>query len=73
MKRYRMSNMQVIALGFFLIIMVGTLLLKLPFATRSGESASWLTALLRRLVPVALQDLLLRILICIGQHLVNLL
>lgn len=45
MKRYRMSNMQVIALGFFLIIMVGTLLLKLPFATRSGESASWLTAL----------------------------
>lgn len=44
MKKYRMSNVQVIALGFFLIILVGTLLLKLPIATRSGESASWLTA-----------------------------
>ena len=34
-----------IAGGFFLIILAGTLLLMLPFATKSGEHTSFLTAL----------------------------
>lgn len=40
-----MSKTQVIALGFIIIILIGTLLLKLPIATRSGESVDLLTAL----------------------------
>lgn len=41
----RFSGMQMIAGGFFLIILAGTLLLMLPFATKPGESTSLLTAL----------------------------
>lgn len=41
----RFSGMQMIAGGFFLIILAGTLLLLLPFSTRSGETTSFLTAL----------------------------
>lgn len=41
----RFSGMQLIAGGFFIIILTGTLLLLLPFATRPGESTSFLTAL----------------------------
>ncbi len=45
MNKYRMSRIQVIALGFLIIIVAGVLLLKLPVATRSGESTDWLTAI----------------------------
>lgn len=45
MKKYRLSRVQVIALGFILIIIMGVLLLKLPIATRSGGSTDWLTAI----------------------------
>lgn len=41
----RLSGMQLIAGGFFIIILTGTLLLMLPCATRHGESTSFLTAL----------------------------
>lgn len=41
----RLSGMQLIAGGFFIIILIGTFLLMLPCASRSGESASFLTAL----------------------------
>lgn len=41
----KMSRIQIIAVGFLMIIIVGVLLLKLPIATRSGESADWMTAL----------------------------
>ena len=44
MKR-RLTNGQIIAVGFFAIILLGALLLCLPFATRSGESASFFDAL----------------------------
>lgn len=44
MKKNKMSRIQVIALGFLIIIVVGVLLLKLPIATRSGKSTDWLTA-----------------------------
>ncbi len=40
----RMSGTQMIAVGFFIIIMAGTLLLMLPFSSRSGESAPFITA-----------------------------
>ena len=44
-QRPRMSQMQVISLGFFLIIMSGTLLLGLPISSRSGEATPFLDCL----------------------------
>ncbi|MEH2945157.1 potassium transporter TrkG, partial [Lachnospiraceae bacterium KK002] len=41
----RLSRVQTIALGFLLIIIAGTVLLMLPAASRSGESAGFLNAL----------------------------
>lgn len=40
----KMSRIQIISLGFLIIILTGVLLLKLPFATKSGEAADWMTA-----------------------------
>ena len=39
MRKLRFSQTQIIALGFFLVIGLGTLLLMLPFATRDGAGA----------------------------------
>ena len=41
----KMSRTQIIALGYFLVIAIGTLLLLLPVSTEPGESTSFLTAL----------------------------
>ena len=41
----RLSKVQTIALGFFLIIVAGTLLLMLPIASRDGHSTGFLHAL----------------------------
>ena len=41
----RLSGMQLIAGGFCIIIFIGAFLLMLPFATKSGEHTSFLTAL----------------------------
>ncbi len=41
----RLSRVQTIALGFILIIAVGTVLLMLPIASKNGESAGFLNAL----------------------------
>ena len=43
--KFKISNLQIIALGYFLMIMLGTALLTLPIATQSGESASFSDAL----------------------------
>lgn len=40
-----MSYTQIIALGYFLMVLAGALLLMLPFAARSGERTDFLTAL----------------------------
>lgn len=40
----RISGMQMIASGFFIIILIGTLLLLLPCATKTGEETSFMTA-----------------------------
>ena len=42
--RLRLSHVQIIALGFILLIAFGTLLLSLPFATAAGERADFTTA-----------------------------
>ena len=41
----RLSNIQMIALGFFILIATGACLLKLPYATESGVQADWLTCI----------------------------
>ena len=42
---HEFSNAQIMALGYFLVIFGGALLLMLPSATRPGQSTSFLTAL----------------------------
>ena len=44
-KRGFLSQTQYIAYGFFVLILVGTLLLMLPFASRNGQSVNFLDAL----------------------------
>ena len=46
MKKYRLrlSHVQIIALGFLILIAIGTALLSLPFAARTGERADFTTA-----------------------------
>ena len=41
----KLTNMQIIALGFFLLVLIGTVLLLLPFASVPGEPTSVLAAL----------------------------
>ena len=45
MQLKKLTNMQIIALGFFLLVLLGAGLLMLPFATVRGEQTSFLTAL----------------------------
>ena len=44
-KRHSLSQTQYIACGFLVLILIGTGLLMLPFASRSGESMSFIDAL----------------------------
>lgn len=44
-RRWRLSNTQVIALGFFVVILIGSVILSLPIATRSGKSVGYINAL----------------------------
>ena len=41
----RLSGMQLIAVGFFLLIMLGAFLLMLPISSRDGEITPFMTAL----------------------------
>lgn len=41
----KLTGMQLIALGFFLLILIGTFLLMLPISTKPGESTDFITAL----------------------------
>ena len=45
MKHHRLSHVRVITIGYLIMILVGTALLMLPFATREGVSAGPVTAL----------------------------
>ncbi|MBE6562400.1 MAG: Trk family potassium uptake protein [Ruminococcaceae bacterium] len=44
-RRYKLSHVQIIALGFFIMIAAGTLLLMLPFSSKSGEFTPFTTSL----------------------------
>ncbi len=44
-KRIALSRSQMIAVGFFVIIMLGTLLLMTPIATRDGQNTNFLNAM----------------------------
>ena len=41
----RLSATQIISLGFFVLILTGTLLLMLPISSRTGEFTPFMTAL----------------------------
>ncbi len=45
MKRKGLSHIQIIALGYFCIVVLGTLLLMLPISSQSGQPAPFFTAL----------------------------
>ncbi|MBS4955606.1 MAG: TrkH family potassium uptake protein [Clostridium celatum] len=44
-KNFKLKGVQVLALGFILVILIGALILTLPISTTSGESANFLDAL----------------------------
>lgn len=44
-QKWRLSIWQLLTLGYLGVILLGTLLLMLPFATRAGETTTWLNAL----------------------------
>ena len=44
-KNFKLKGVQVLVLGFILVILVGALILTLPISTTSGESANFLDAL----------------------------
>lgn len=41
----KLSRIQIIAIGFFAVIIIGSLLLMLPFATKQGQTTSYIDAL----------------------------
>ncbi len=45
MKRKGLSHIQIIALGYFCIVVLGTLLLMLPISSQNGQAAPFFTAL----------------------------
>ena len=57
MKRRWLSSAQIIPIGFLLVIAVGTGLLLLPFATASGQSTPFLTALFTSTTSVCVTGL----------------
>ena len=57
MKKRGISSAQIIPVGFFLLILVGTILLSLPFATASGVRAPLLTALFTATTSVCVTGL----------------
>ena len=60
MRKLRFSQTQIIALGFFLIIILGTLLLMLPISTRSGAGAGFREALFTATSASCVTGLILR-------------
>ncbi len=57
MQRRGLSSTQIIPLGFLLLILLGTGLLSLPFATASGQRAPFLTALFTATTSVCVTGL----------------
>ena len=59
-KRSKLSHIQIIALGYFSIVVLGTLLLMLPIATRSGTSAPFNTAVFTSVSASCVTGLILK-------------
>lgn len=57
MKKRGLSSAQIIPIGFLLVIVLGTILLLLPFSTASGQSAPFLTALFTSTTSVCVTGL----------------
>ena len=60
-KHVNLLPTQILALGFAVMILVGTLLLSLPIASANGQSMGFLNALFKPHRQYVLQDLLLLI------------
>jgi len=58
--KQRLSSSQIILFGFAGVILVGTMLLLLPFATNSGQSASFLDALFTSTSAVCVTGLIVQ-------------
>ncbi len=59
-KRKGLSHIQIIALGYFSIVILGTLFLMLPFATRSGTPAPFNTAVFTSVSASCVTGLILK-------------
>ena len=58
--KFHLSTFQIIILSFFAVIITGTLLLKLPVSTNSGQSASFCDALFTSTSAVCVTGLVIR-------------
>ena len=58
--RYRVSTFQIIAFGFFAMIMIGTLLLMLPVSSISHQSAGFADCLFTATSAVCVTGLVVR-------------
>lgn len=54
-RRLYISPVQTIVLGFFLLIVVGTILLMMPFSAQAGQKTQWIDAFSWQLPPSVLQ------------------
>lgn len=59
-KRFRLTGPQIMVLGFAGVILLGTLLLLLPFATASGKSASFVDSLFTSTTSVCVTGLVVQ-------------
>ena len=67
-KRGFLSQTQYIAYGFFVLILVGTLLLMLPFASRNGQSVNFLDALFTSTSASCVTGLVVRLVWSVCDH-----
>ena len=58
-KHYHITSFQIIILGFLSVILIGSLLLMLPIATRSGNSTSFSDALFTATSAVCVTGLII--------------
>ena len=58
--KYRLTTFQIIAFGFIVLILIGTLLLSLPFASRNAGSAGFMDCLFTATSAVCVTGLVVR-------------
>ena len=60
MRKKHISSFQIIIFGFFMVIFIGSLILMLPWATQSGQSASFADALFTSTSAVCVTGLIVQ-------------